>query len=67
LEKSISQKIKAWEFKEVSIGSQSYLVGNQPQKLSAPHSMEIITFKHQSLFVFGCFLLWTSLLKNNEN
>jgi hypothetical protein len=37
--KLISQKIKEWEFKEVTVGSWSYLVGNQPQKFVAPHSM----------------------------
>jgi hypothetical protein len=39
IEKLISQKIKVWEFKEVSIGSWSYLVVDQPQKIAAPHSM----------------------------
>jgi hypothetical protein len=37
--KSISQKIKVWELKEVTIGSWSYLVVDQPQKITAPHSM----------------------------
>jgi hypothetical protein len=37
--KSISQKLKIWEFKEVTIGSWSYLVINQPQKFAAPHSI----------------------------
>jgi hypothetical protein len=32
-------KIIVWEFKEVTIGSSSYLIGNQPQKITAPHSM----------------------------
>ena len=39
LEKSISQKIKVWEFKEVIVGSWSYLVVNKPQKIATPHSM----------------------------
>jgi hypothetical protein len=39
LEESISQKIKVWEFKEVTVGSWSYLVVDQPQKIAAPHSM----------------------------
>jgi hypothetical protein len=40
LEKSISQKIKVWEFEEVTIGSWSYLVVDQPQKIATPHSRE---------------------------
>jgi hypothetical protein len=40
LEKSISQKSKVKKFKEVTIGSYSYLVVDQPQKIAAPHSME---------------------------
>jgi hypothetical protein len=39
LEKLISQKLKIWEFKEVIVGSWSYLVVDQPQKIAAPHSM----------------------------
>jgi hypothetical protein len=39
LEKSISQKIKVWESKEVTVGSWSYLVGNKPKKSLVPHSM----------------------------
>jgi hypothetical protein len=39
LEESISQKIKVREFKEVAVGSRGYLVVDQPQKISAPHSM----------------------------
>jgi hypothetical protein len=34
-----SQKIKVWEFKKITVGSQSYLVRNQPQTIAAPHSM----------------------------
>jgi hypothetical protein len=41
LEESISQKIKVWEFKEVTVGSWSYLVVDQPQKIAAPHSMGV--------------------------
>jgi hypothetical protein len=36
---SISQKIKGWEFKEVTVGSWSYPFVVQPQKIAAPHSM----------------------------
>jgi hypothetical protein len=32
-------KNKKWDLKKVTIGSWSYLVGNQPQKIAAPHSM----------------------------
>jgi hypothetical protein len=39
LEESISQKIKVWEFKEVTVGSWSYFVVDQAQKIAAPHSM----------------------------
>jgi hypothetical protein len=39
LEKSISQKIKVWEFEDLIVGSWNYLVENQLQKISAPHSM----------------------------
>jgi hypothetical protein len=34
-----SQKIKVWELEEVTIESWSYLVVDQPQKISAPHSL----------------------------
>jgi hypothetical protein len=37
--KSISQKIKVWVFNEVTVETWSYLVGNRPQKIVAPHSM----------------------------
>jgi hypothetical protein len=37
--KSISQNIKVWEFKEVTVGSWSYLVVDQLQKIAIPHSM----------------------------
>jgi hypothetical protein len=33
------KKIKVWEFKELTVGSWSYLVENQPQNISTPHSM----------------------------
>jgi hypothetical protein len=36
---NFSKKIKVSEFKEVTIGSWSYFVGNQPQKIAALHSM----------------------------
>jgi hypothetical protein len=54
---------KVWEFKEVAIGSQSYLLGNSISRIYSYlfHEIkEIIIFKHQSLF-YGCFLLWTLL------
>jgi hypothetical protein len=31
--------MKVWKFKEVSIGSSSYVVVDQPQKIAALHSM----------------------------
>jgi hypothetical protein len=35
----VGKIIKVCKFKEVTIGSGSYLVASQPQKNSAPHSM----------------------------
>jgi hypothetical protein len=58
LEKEISQKIKVWEFKEVIVGSWSYLVVNQLQIITAPYSMGFRRLEN------WCFLLWTSLLQN---
>jgi hypothetical protein len=64
-----SQKTKVWEFKEVTIGSWRYLVGNQPQKISAPHSWDLGDYNIQTskfffLGVFYCELLYFEI---NEN
>jgi hypothetical protein len=39
LEESISPPKKVQDFEEVTVGSSSYLVGHQTQKIIAPHSM----------------------------
>jgi hypothetical protein len=39
LEESISLPEKVWELEEVTVGSWSYLVEHQPQKITPPHSM----------------------------
>jgi hypothetical protein len=51
LEKSISQKIQVWEFEEVTIGSWSYLVVDQPQKIEPPHSMGAGRLQHSNIKV----------------
>jgi hypothetical protein len=59
LEESIFQKIKVWKFKEVAVGSWSYLVVDQPQKIAAPHSLGARRLWHSNIkvfFFFGVFL-----------
>jgi hypothetical protein len=39
VEKPISQKIKVWDLKKVIVGSWSYFVVNQPQKITVLQSL----------------------------
>jgi hypothetical protein len=70
LEIKIWEKIKIWEFKKVTIGSWSYLVGNQPQKIVALHSTISRKIKHSNIKVYlflgasYCELLYSKI---NEN
>jgi hypothetical protein len=49
---NFSKKIIVWEFKEITIGSWSYHVVDQPQKNVAHHSMGSRRLQHSNIKVF---------------
>jgi hypothetical protein len=60
------------EFKEVTIGSWSYLIGNQPQKIAAPHSMGSrdlgdCNIQTSKFLFWGVFYYEFLYSKTNEN
>jgi hypothetical protein len=57
-------KIKVWEFKEVIVGSWSYLVGNQPQKIATLFSMGALGHYNIQTSKFYFFWVFSSLLQN---
>jgi hypothetical protein len=53
--------------REITIGSYNCLIGNQPQNVAAPHSLESmrLTIKNQSFIFLDHFLQWSSSPQNS--